>query len=96
VSKASTDQFKPFADDSASTSIGGLNLENGQGAIAIYGNLSITRDQKGLLMARQLAAAAQAIANVLEAEKASLPEVLAAGHAPLERVANPFQQVKDL
>ena len=83
-----TAQFAPFADDSHASAVGGLNLENGQDRIAIYGNLDLTRDKAGLAHARALKAVLDAVVQALEADP-HLPDQAAAPAKP-GTVRNPF------
>lgn len=46
--------FKPFENETASSAIYDLNLENGLDRINMYGNLQITKDQAGLKTAKAL------------------------------------------
>jgi hypothetical protein len=80
--------LKPFADDSASQSIGDLTVENGTDRIAVYGSLDLTRDKAGLERARMLKAVLDAAVQTLEAQR-DLPEK-AAGADPTVSVKNPF------
>lgn len=80
--------MKPFADDSAATSVGDLRLENGRDRIACYGSLDLTRDQAGLALAREMRQALESIIQVLEADKA-LPASIPPTKQP-GTVSNPF------
>ncbi len=80
--------MKPFADDSAATSVGDLRLENGRDRIACYGSLDLTRDQAGLALAREMRQALESIIQVLEADKA-LPASIPSAKQP-GTVRNPF------
>ncbi len=81
-------KLTPFADDTASVSLGELTIENGTDRVALYGSLDITRDKAGLAQAKALQAVlAQAIA-VLAADK-HLPDAVPPP-APAKSVANPF------
>jgi len=80
--------MKPFADDSASTTIGELAAENGTSAVALSGSLEITRDKAGLKRAQALKALAEAICHELEA--GDLPDNVEVAAAKTEDVANPF------
>ncbi|HEY0206207.1 MAG TPA: hypothetical protein VGC15_18880 [Acetobacteraceae bacterium] len=80
--------MKPFADDSAATSVGDLRLENGRDRIAVYGSLDLTRDQAGLALAREMRQVLESIIQVMEADKllpASIPPA-----KPVGTVRNPF------
>ncbi len=82
--------FTPFADDTASATIGGLSVENGRDRIALYGQGEITRDKAGLAQARSLLALLGDVVKAL-GDDASLPQ-----QAPPARtrstkaVRNPF------
>lgn len=80
--------MKPFADDSAATSVGDLRLENGRDRIACYGSLDLTRDQAGLALAREMRQALESIIQVLEADKA-LPASIPPTKQP-GTMRNPF------
>lgn len=79
---------KPFHDDTSSNSVGGLTVENGTDAIAVYGNLTITRDQAGLAAARELSRFLDAVVAALQSDPA-LPARIAPPAAP-KPVPNPF------
>ena len=79
---------KPFRDDASSSSIAGLTVENGTDAIAVYGNLTITRDQAGLATARELSRFLIAVVAVLQSEP-DLPTKVAAPTSPTT-IPNPF------
>lgn len=79
---------KPFHDDVSSTSIAGLTIENGSDAIAVYGNLTITRDQAGLAAARELSRFLIAVVAILQSDE-NLPAKIAPPAAP-KSVPNPF------
>ncbi len=80
--------MKPFADDSAATSVGDMRLENGRDRIAVYGSLDLTRDQAGLALAREMRGVLDAAIQVLEADSA-LPVSVAPTKLP-GKVPNPF------
>ena len=80
--------FEPFADDTRSTSIGGLTVENGTGRLAIYGSLDITRDRAGLANARALHDLLTRAVATLEAD-GSLPDKPKRQAGP-STVRNPF------
>jgi hypothetical protein len=81
--------LRPFADDTASTSIGEMTVENGRDCVALYGTLNLTRDKKGLALARALLALAQDTVKALEAAH-DLPDALPPPKAP-GTVKNPFE-----
>jgi hypothetical protein len=80
--------MKPFADDSAATSVGDLRLENGRDRIAVYGSLDLTRDQAGLALAREMRQVLESIIQVMEADHA-LPASIPPAKPP-GTVRNPF------
>lgn len=80
--------MKPFADDSAATSVGDMRLENGRDRIAVYGSLDLTRDQAGLALAREMRGVLDAAIQVLEADSA-LPVAISPPKRP-GKVPNPF------
>ncbi|RYF10596.1 MAG: hypothetical protein EOO77_21205 [Oxalobacteraceae bacterium] len=80
--------MKPFADDSASTSVGDLSAENGSNSITLTGSLEIRRDKAGMKRAQALKALADAIVEALQA--GDLPEHVAKAAGNSETVANPF------
>jgi len=80
--------LKPFRDDRASRSIGGLTIENGRDKLSLYGSLDITRDGAGLERARALKALADAVVAALEADEG--PADAAPPTRPTRRVRNPF------
>ena len=81
--------IKPFADDEAAASIGGLAIENGTTKVAISGSVEITRDQAGLERARALKQLVDSL--VAEIEAGNPPQQFAATQtASVDEVANPF------
>ena len=78
--------FDPYADESASLEIGGLTLENHTDRIALFGQISINKDQEGLQFALELQAELAKIVTLLQA--AELPKHIAT--APIIMVKNPF------
>ena len=80
--------FKPFQNESDVLTLGNLSIENRVDRISLMGDLEITRDQHGLLLARQLKRVIDAALRVLESEKESLPATVAI--IPPTNVRNPF------
>ena len=80
--------MRPFADDSASSAVGELTVENGRDRVALYGSLDLTRDAAGLAHARELRALLDAVVQALEGDPA-LPDRLPPPDAPAT-VRNPF------
>ena len=81
-------KLKPFADDSASSAVGQLTVENGRDRVALYGSLDLTRDAAGLAHARALRALLDAVVRALEADPA-LPDQLPPPDKPTT-LRNPF------
>jgi hypothetical protein len=81
-------QFKPFADDSQSQSIGDLTVENGTDRVSIYGSVDLTRDKAGLKRARALKAILDEAVRILD-EQPDLPDEIASAE-PTVAVKNPF------
>ena len=80
--------IKPFADDEAASSIGGLSVENGTERVVVSGSVEITRDQAGLERARALKQLADGLVAELEA---GMPQRLAAAPAAkVDEIDNPF------
>ena len=80
--------MKPFADESSSTAIDGLTVENGSDRLSISGSLDLGRDKAGLANARKLKMLVDAINAVLEGDT-SLPAKVQPAEAPASK-ANPF------
>lgn len=80
-------KMTPFANDADSDAIGALTVENGTDRIALYGDLTITRDQAGLAQARELHDFLGAVLGVLQGE--ALPKQIQ--DRPTTKVANPFE-----
>ena len=78
----------PFADDSASISIGKLTVENGRDRIALYGSLDLTRDKAGLAAAKALKALIDQAVHVLETSP-TLPDSTPGPNAA-KPATNPF------
>jgi hypothetical protein len=81
-------EFKPYADDAASLAIDALTLENGTDAIALYGNLHLSRDKAGLARARALKSVLDEIVRALEGDP-HLPDQIPPPRKP-KTVRNPF------
>ncbi|AXY21597.1 hypothetical protein CD178_00793 [Komagataeibacter saccharivorans] len=77
----------PFADNSASRTIGGMTVENGTDSIAFYGQTDLDRDRAGLERAQALLAFFQRVVDTLSAQK-DLPDSLPPRKPG--RIPNPF------
>lgn len=78
--------IRPFENEAESLQIDELTIENRLDRIAIYGNIEITRDKRGLERARQLQRLLDDTVRALEAE--DLPETVET--IPPDKVPNPF------
>ncbi len=78
--------IRPFENEAESLQIDELTIENRLDRIAIYGNIEITRDKRGLERARQLQRLLDDTVRALEAE--DLPETVQT--IPPDKVPNPF------
>ncbi|MBB3952606.1 hypothetical protein [Aureimonas jatrophae] len=86
----SSANFKPFADDEAAVTIGGMTIENGTDHVSISGSLDIAADKAGLEQAKALKEAVDAIVSALTA-KGDLPEKAEAEEVkPTKKARNPF------
>ena len=78
---APLDGFKPFADSTGILTVGDVTVENQSTGVIVYGpcQIEISRDARGLALARLLASLAQEALKVLEAEDkaGTLPAVAA-------------------
>ena len=81
--------FQPFADDAASTAVGGLTVENGTDRLAVYGSLDITRDKAGLANARALLDLLTRAVAALEGQNKDLPNDPKKPETP-KSIRNPF------
>jgi len=86
----SAGSFKPFADDEAAVTIGGLTIENGTDRVSISGSLDISADNAGLTQAKALKEAADAIVSALTAKGDLTEKTDADTTKPTKRVRNPF------
>ena len=80
--------FKPYQNESDVLTLGNLTIENRVDRISLMGDVELTKDQRGLLLAKKLKAVLDAAVLALEAEKASLPPSVATLAAT--KVRNPF------
>jgi hypothetical protein len=80
--------FKPYQNEEDSIAIDELTVENRLDRISVYGSIDLTKDQTGLMQAKQLKALIDATVCVLEAEK-NLPDKVAI--KPTKKVDNPFK-----
>lgn len=81
---------KPFSKEASSVTIAGLTIENGTAEIAIYGDLRLTADRKGLETATELARFFAEARDKL-ASLPNLPDAVEAVDASaVTTVRNPF------
>jgi hypothetical protein len=67
--------FKPYENETQAAAVGGLSIENRVDAVAVFGSVDLTRDKKGLVMARRLKAVLDATVAALESDPALPDEV---------------------
>lgn len=79
--------FEPFDGEADVLTVGNLSVENRQDRLTLQGDVELTRDKKGLALARELKALLDATVKTLEADKA-LPEEVAVEKP--RSVKNPF------
>ena len=79
--------FKPYANESDVLTLGNLAIKNRVDRVTLHGDVVLTRDRKGLALAKELKAVIDAIVKSLEAEKA-LPDRVEA--VKPRSVMNPF------
>ena len=79
--------FKPFANESDTLTIGKLAIENRVDRVTFQGDVELTLDKVGLALAKQLQAVINAIVKALEADKA-LPDAVEV--VKPRSVKNPF------
>jgi hypothetical protein len=69
------DDFKPFGNEADVVTVGNLSIENRLDRVTLQGDVELTRDRRGLALARELHAVLAATLKTLEADKA-LPETV--------------------
>ena len=67
--------FKPYANESDALTLGNLAIENRVDRVTLQGDIELTRDRKGLALAKELKAVIDAVVKVLEVDKA-LPQAV--------------------
>lgn len=83
--------MKPFSDEASSVTLAGLTIENGASEIAIYGDLRLTADRKGLETATELARFFGEARDKLASEP-NLPDAVdPVDVSAVSRVRNPFR-----
>lgn len=80
--------LKPFGNETDSTAIDELTIENRVDQLELYGSLSITRDKAGLERALRLKAVLDATVAHLQAAS-DLPEQVP--FQPTDNIDNPFK-----
>jgi len=79
--------FEPFDNETDVISVGGLTIENRVDRVTLQGDVELTKDRRGLALARELKAVIDATLKVLEADE-DLPGAVQVD-APT-KVENPF------
>lgn len=78
--------IKPFKNESDCLEIGEMTIENRLDRVSLFGSLDLTRDRRGLALARQLHELLEL--TLAELEGADLPDLISLETA--ESVENPF------
>jgi hypothetical protein len=78
----------PFANEADSIEIGDLTIENRLDQVAIYGDIQLTKDKRGLAHAKALKDVLDAVVHALERDK-NLPDEISS--KPTDEVDNPFK-----
>ena len=79
--------FTPYANEDDVVRIGGLEIENRTDRIVLTGDLVLTRDKAGFVLAKELQTLLNQVVSTLEAEK-PLPDKVQT--KPTRDVNNPF------
>lgn len=82
-----TQAFEPYASEADVLRIGDMEIENRLDRVSLTGDLVLTKDKAGLMLAKELQALIGRVVNALEAEK-QLPETVELKMS--ETVKNPF------
>lgn len=82
-----TQAFEPYANEADVLHIGDLEIENRLDRVALTGDVVLTKDKAGLMLAKELQTLIGRIVNALESEK-QLPEIVELKMS--ETVKNPF------
>jgi hypothetical protein len=80
-------EFEPYANETDVLRIGDLEIESRLDRVALTGDVVLTKDKAGLMLAKELKALIGRVVNALEAEK-QLSESVELKAA--ETVKNPF------
>ena len=80
--------FKPYQNESDVLTLGNLSIENRVDRISLMGDVELTKDQRGLLLAKKLKVVIDAAVLALEREKGTLPASVAT--IATTKVRNPF------
>ena len=67
--------YAPYANESDALTIGNLAIENRVDRVSLSGDMELTKDKAGLVLAKQLQAVINATVKALEADKA-LPDAI--------------------
>ena len=82
-----TGKFKPYANEADVLRIGELEIENRVDRVTLTGDVVLTRDQAGLVLAKELQVIVDGVVKALSADK-QLPDVVEVKQA--RTVRNPF------
>jgi hypothetical protein len=82
-----TNEFIPYDNEADVLRIGDLEIENRVDRVTLTGDLVLTKDKAGLVLAKELQSLIGRVVKVLEADK-QLPETMEL--IAVETVKNPF------
>ena len=82
-----TEKFKPYANEADVLRIGELEIENRVDRVTLTGDVVLTRDKAGLVLAKELQAIVDGVVKALEADK-ELPDAVKVKET--RTVKNPF------
>ena len=82
-----TEKFKPYANEADGLRIGDLEIENRVDRVTLTGDVVLTRDKAGLVLAKELQAIVDGVVKALEADK-ELPDAVKVKET--RTVKNPF------
>ena len=82
-----TEKFKPYANEADVLRIGALEIENRVDRVTLTGDVVLTRDKAGLVLAKELQAIVDGVVKALEADK-ELPDAVKVKET--RTVKNPF------
>jgi hypothetical protein len=82
-------KFAPFQNEAQAVDIGGLSVENRLDRVALFGNVDLTLDKRGLEVATRLKVVLDAVVATLEATP-DLPDEVATDPNAVTGPRDPF------